>query len=144
MQPFRVWYICTLKNMYHWGSNLLTLLLIHLLSSLFLYLQLKFTFKILNTCRAFEQFSPLIFTISIIFTLTKNPMSRQTWYSISKWGNPKEYFSEFFITILSNYIKRDEITSFSFPIKSWMMNSEPKLFESPNINIDFIRVCKLW
>lgn len=73
MQPFRVWYICTLKNMYHRGSNLLTLLLIHLLSSLFLYLQLKFTFKILNTCRAFEQFSPLIFTISIIFTLTKNP-----------------------------------------------------------------------
>lgn len=143
MQPFRVWYICTLKNMYHWGSNLLTLLLIHLLSSLFLYLQLKFTFKILNTCRAFEQFSTLIFTISIIFTSTKTPMSRQTWYSISKWGNPKEYFYEFFITILSNYIKRDEITSFSFLIKSWMMNSEPKLFESPNINIDFIRVCKL-
>lgn len=143
MQPFCVWYICTLKNMYHWGSNLLTLLLIHLLSSLFLYLQLKFTFKILNTCRAFEQFSTLIFTISIIFTSTKTPMSRQTWYSISKWGNPKEYFYEFFITILSNYIKRDEITSFSFLIKSWMMNSEPKLFESPNINIDFIRVCKL-
>lgn len=73
----------------------------------------------------------------------KTPMSRQTWYSISKWGNPKEYFYEFFITILSNYIKRDEITSFSFLIKSWMMNSEPKLSESPNINIDFIRVCKL-
>lgn len=66
-------YICTLKNMYHRGSNLLTLLLIHLLSSLFLYLQLKFTFKILNTCRAFEKFSTLIFTISIIFTSTKNP-----------------------------------------------------------------------
>lgn len=143
MQPFCVWYICTLKNMYHKGSNLLTLLLIHLLSSLFLYLQLKFTFKILNTCRAFEQFSTLIFTISIISLRQKPPMSRQTWYSITKWGNPKEYFYEFFITILSNYIKRDEITSFSFLIKSWMMNSEPKLFESPNINIDFIRVCKL-
>lgn len=73
----------------------------------------------------------------------KTPMSRQTWYSISKWRNPKEYFSEFFITILSNYIKRDEITSFSFLIESWMVNSEPKLFESPNINIDFIHVCKL-
>lgn len=121
MQPFRVWYICTLKNMYHWGSNLLTLLLIHLLSSLFLYLQLKFTFKILNTCRAFEKFSTLIFTISIILIHAlqqKTPMSRQTRYSITKWGNPKEYFSEFFITILSNYIKRDEITSFSFLIKS--------------------------
>lgn len=81
MQPFRVWYICTLKNMYHKGSNLLTLLLIHLLSSLFLYLQLKFTFKILNTCRAFEQFSTLIFTISIISLRQKPPMSRQTWYS---------------------------------------------------------------
>lgn len=143
MQPFCVWYICTLKNMYHKGSNLLTLLLIHLLSSLFLYLQLKFTFKILNTCRAFEQF-PLWSSQFPLFSLwQKTPMSRQTWYSISKWENPTEYFYEFFITILSNYIKRDEITSFSFLIKSWMMNSEPKLFESPNINIDFIRVCKL-
>lgn len=118
------------------SSNLLTLLYIFYHASF--YLQ-KFTFKILNTCRAIEQLIPLWSSQFPLFSLPqKTPMSRQTWYSISKWRNPKEYFSEFFITILSNYIKRDEITSFSFLIESWMVNSEPKLFESPNINIDFI------
>lgn len=145
MQPFRVWYICTLKNMYHKGSNLLTLLLIP-----YIFYQASFytySWSLLSrywTHAGLLRNFPLWSSQFPLFSLRqKPPMSRQTWYSITKWGNPIEYFSEFFITILSNYIKRDEITSFSFLIKSWMMNSEPKLFESPNINIDFIRVCKL-
>lgn len=136
-------YICTLKNMYHKGSNLLTLLLIHFYQASFYTYSWSLLSRYWTHAGLLSNF-PLWSSQFPLFSLRqKPPMSRQTWYSISKWGNPKEYFYEFFITILSNYIKRDEITSFSFLIKSWMMNSEPKLFESPNINIDFIRVCKL-
>lgn len=135
MQPFRVWYICTLKNMHH---------KVQICWPVFTsFIKLLFTYRSLLsrywTHAGLLSNLPLWSSQFPLFSRRqKTPMSRQTWYSISKWRNPKQYFSEFFITILSNYIKRDEITSFSFLIESWMVNSEPKLFESPNINIDFI------
>lgn len=140
MQPFCVWYICTSKNMYR-GVQICWPFFTSFIMLLFTYRSLLSRYW---THAGLLSNFPLWSSQFPLFSLPqKTPMSRQTWYSISKWRNPKEYFSEFFITILSNYIKRDEITSFSFLIESWMVNSEPKLFESPNINIDFIHVCKL-